>query len=374
MEVKVLLVLLIAISACANAQVVLRWFNVRLAHYNSLSQTLFDLRYFANNEHYVPGGPIYIYIGGGVLSDEFITGGAMYDIARETGGYLFALEHRYFGESRPTNDTSVGNLGFLSVIQAVTDINEFIQFIRANYHEARNSRAILWGMGYGGSLAVWARHKFQHNVNGVWASSAYLNAVSEHQDIMRNAAETMRYIGGFECYDILEDAFRMIDDAIRLRNTTFLENRFRLCQPIDLDVEEEVSRLFYGFASGIADDFLASASFLDVYNKCVIMRGLNTPDDPPENALEAFARWYADDFQADQECLNYSNDEYVETYRSVEWDSEKTVSGSRQSLWLQCAQYGQFASSGFGDGHPFGWRFDLEFFHRWCAGVFESQL
>ena len=148
MEVKVLIVLLIALCGCASAQVALRWFNVPVGHYNPLIRRFFDLRYFANSEHYVPGGPIYIYIGGGIeVYDDFLTQGAMFEIARDTGGYLFALEHRYYGESRPTDNAAVNNLAFLTIHQAVADIGEFISFIKANYNEAQNSRVILWGKG-----------------------------------------------------------------------------------------------------------------------------------------------------------------------------------------------------------------------------------
>lgn len=155
MKFTLLIALLIALSGCTSAQAVLRWFNVPVGHYNPLIRRFFDLRYFANNEFYVPGGPIYIYIGGGVeVYDDFLNQGAVYEIARDTGGYLFALEHRYFGESRPTDDASVSNLAFLTIHQAVADIGEFIEFIKTNYNGARNSPVILWGKGKLGSQVI----------------------------------------------------------------------------------------------------------------------------------------------------------------------------------------------------------------------------
>lgn len=370
-----LLIVLLAVSSFASAEVSSRLFNVPVGHYNPLIRRFFDLRYFVNDEHYVNGGPIFIYIGGGVeVYDNFLTSGAMFEIAKDTGGYLFALEHRYFGESKPTVDSAVSNLAFLTVHQATADIGDFISFIKTNYRGASNSRVVLWGKGYGGTLAVWTRHKFHHLVNGVWASSAPVNAVPANLDFMRNTANTIQSIGGPECNEIIQQAFQMMDNAARLRNTSYLESRFRFCSPVDHDAVEDVSRLFYGIAADIGYQFVSNARYPDIDEKCAIMRGLNTPSNPPENALESLARWFVDEFNGDVECLNYNNAAIVEMYRNVEWDSVSTVSGLRQNLWLQCTQLGQFATSGDGEGHPFGWRFEFSFFHRWCADVFGEEL
>lgn len=376
MNVSVLFALLAISSLDAiSAQVTMRWFNVPVCHYNPLIRRSFDLRYYANDQHYVPGGPIFIYVGGGnEVYDDYLARGAVFEIAQETGGYLFGLEHRFFGASRPTDDTSVDNLAFLTVHQAVADIGDFIAFVKANYRQTSESRVVLWGRGYGGALAVWARHKYHHLVDGVWASSAFVNAVSETQQFMRNTAYTIRSIGGPACNQVLVDAFAMMEDAVRTRNTSYVEQRLKLCSPIDLDLEEDISRFFFGIASDIGYEFVSHARYPEIDDKCTIMRGLDNPDNPAENALDAFARWFADDFFRYATCINYNNTAVLEIYQSIEWNSISTITGYRQSLWLQCTQLGQFATSGTGDGHPFGSRFDISFFRRWCAEVFDRDL
>lgn len=147
MQFQVVITFLITLSASANAQVVSRWFNTHLDHFNPLVQRFFDIRYLVNNEHYNSGGPIYIYVPGGEVYDEFLTQGAVFEVARDTNGLLLALEHRYFGESRPTDNLSVDNLAFLSLHQAVADIGDFIEFIKLNYQGTANSRVVLWGRG-----------------------------------------------------------------------------------------------------------------------------------------------------------------------------------------------------------------------------------
>lgn len=56
----------------------------------------------ANDEFYQEGGPIFIYVGGEwAISAGSISGGHVYDMAREHNGYLFYTEHRFYGQSRP---------------------------------------------------------------------------------------------------------------------------------------------------------------------------------------------------------------------------------------------------------------------------------
>jgi thymus-specific serine protease len=357
-----------------QAEIQTRLVNLRLDHFNPLDTRNFDARYFENSEHYFAGGPLFIYVGGGIeFYEDFLERGAVFEIARDTRGHLFSLEHRFFGSSRPTEDTSVENLRFLTIQQTLADLAQFINFIRGNYYGAQSSRVILWGRGYGGSLAVWARQKYPHLVDGVWASSAPINAVLEYPELMRNTFATISSIGGNECGEVLNEAFQFIENAIRLRNTSYVEQRLNLCDPID-NVDEELSRLFYGIASDLAYTFVSNARYPEIDEKCMIMRGLNDPQSPPENALDAFARWFVDEFKRNYECLEYTNKNFVNRYSNIDWDSVSTIGGRRQNFWLQCTQLGQFGVSNNGERHPFGWRFDVDFFRLWCGQIFDENL
>jgi Serine carboxypeptidase S28 len=211
-------------------------------------------------------------------------------------------------------------------------------------------------------------------VDGVWASSAPINAVIEFPQLLSNTFQTITSIGGRECGAILNNAFRMIEDSIRTRNTSYVEERLNLCAPIDLDVEEEISRLYYGIASDISYTFVSNSRYPEIDEKCIIMQGLNDPENPPENALDAFARWFVDEFKRNYECLEYSNTNFVNRYSEIEWNTTATIAGRRQNFWIQCTQLGQFAVSNEGEGHPFGWRFDADFFRRWCGQLFDENM
>jgi thymus-specific serine protease len=369
----------LALVGSSSASIESRVVDLQVDHFNPLDRRTFEARYFNNPEHWIPGGVIFLYIPGGFeVYDEFLTSGAMFELARDTNSHLFTLEHRYFGRSRPTEDTSVENLRFLTVHQALADIAQFVTFIRENYYGARNSRVIVWGRGYGGNLAVWARQKYPNAVDAVWASSAPINAVLEYPQFMRNTFYTIWSIGDRPCGDVLTAAFRMIEDAVRTRNTTYVEERLNLCNPIDLTVEEEVTQLFYQIANEIGFNFVTNARYPEIDEKCRIMRGVDDEDqpvaNPPENALDGFARWYIDEFNRNLECLNFGHNNVVARYQQVAWDTVSTIAGRRQTFWLQCTQLGQFSVANEGEGHPFGWRFDLNFFRQWCARAFDEEL
>lgn len=365
----------LALCGLASASVVTRLVDLRVDHFNPFDRRTFDARYFVNSEVYLPGGPLFIYVSGGFeVYDEFLTQGAVFEIAADLRGHVFALEHRYFGNSRPTADASTENLQFLTVPQALADIAQFISFVRANYYGARNSRVILWGRHYGGALAVWARQKYPNLVDGVWASSAPIDAPLEYPQLMPNAFYTINSIGGPECGNVITGAMQMIGNAIRARDTSVVERRLRLCSPIDIDIPEDVARLFYGIAADIANNYVAHASYPEIDEKCTIMRALDDPSNPPENDLDGFARWYVDDFNRNLMCLNFNNTAVMALYQQTAWNTISTIAGRRQNFWLQCSQLGQFPIANEGERHPFGWRFDLSFFRTWCAQVFGEEL
>jgi Serine carboxypeptidase S28 len=73
-----------------------------LDHFNPDYRT-FQMRFYANDNYFQPGGPLFIYVGGEwSISTGWVTGGHMVDMARDLNGYIFYTEHRFYGQSRPT--------------------------------------------------------------------------------------------------------------------------------------------------------------------------------------------------------------------------------------------------------------------------------
>lgn len=75
-----------------------------LDHHNSSDIRTFDLQFSYSADYFREAGPVLIYVVGGALDyPEFlgITKGLIDYFATYYNGYIFILEHRYFGESKP---------------------------------------------------------------------------------------------------------------------------------------------------------------------------------------------------------------------------------------------------------------------------------
>jgi hypothetical protein len=79
----------------------------------------------------------------------------MYDMAKNLSGLMIYTEHRYYGNSRPTENLKLENLEWLSIDQALADLANFIIFIKEKFPEVRNSKVILTGCSYSGTIATW---------------------------------------------------------------------------------------------------------------------------------------------------------------------------------------------------------------------------
>lgn len=113
---------------------------------------------------------------GGRIKNEFLLSGLIYDVARESGGALVTADHRYSGDNVPTEGSTFEELQFLTVEQALNDIAILIATVQRDL--GSSGRVILWGTGYGATLATFARKKFPHLVHAAFASSPYFRAES----------------------------------------------------------------------------------------------------------------------------------------------------------------------------------------------------
>ena len=96
------------------------WYNEALAnHFDTYiaqgTPRRWSQRYYVDARFWCGSGcPVFLYIGGegpqGPVSDHLF----MWTLAEEHGALMFALEHRFYGESRPTADMSDKSLELLT--------------------------------------------------------------------------------------------------------------------------------------------------------------------------------------------------------------------------------------------------------------------
>lgn len=112
-----------------------KWIEQRLNHFDSHDNRTWKMRYLENNQFFRPDGPIFIYVGGEwtISAGSIAPGNHFYDMAREFNANLFYTEHRYYGESHPTLNTSTDNLKFLSVEQVMSSVTIHLKQCHHNY-------------------------------------------------------------------------------------------------------------------------------------------------------------------------------------------------------------------------------------------------
>lgn len=87
------------------SNVVLRSITQRLDNFDPLNDIIWEQRFYQNDAYYQPGGPIILFLAGEwAITPERLTVGEslVADLASELNGNIVYLEHRFYGESRPT--------------------------------------------------------------------------------------------------------------------------------------------------------------------------------------------------------------------------------------------------------------------------------
>ena len=119
----------------------------------------------------------------------------MYNLAQEHRGLLVDVEHRFYGDSFPTADTSTSNLKYLSAEQALADLARLIDFIKTQYN-TQSSKVITTGGSYSGNLAAWFSVKYPQLTDGSIASSGPLMAEFNFTQYMDVVANSLAYFEG----------------------------------------------------------------------------------------------------------------------------------------------------------------------------------
>merc|ERR1719153_1872137 len=153
-----------------------QYFEQVLDHFTATDGRTWSQRFWVNMDNYVEGGPAFIMIGGEAeASPGWLNYGAWTTWAQEHGAAMFLLEHRFYGQSKPTEDMSRENMRFLSSRQGLEDLAVFIDAMNTRYN-LTDAPWISFGGSYPGSLSAWLRAGFPHLVKGAVSSSGPLLA------------------------------------------------------------------------------------------------------------------------------------------------------------------------------------------------------
>ena len=168
------------------------YFDQAFDHFNAEGPSgTWRQRYYVNTTYYTPpadgepAAPLFFIPGGewSVTPTKGILYGMAHDLAREHGGLMAIVEHRFYGASLPFGPTesfvaSPDRIGLLTVEQAMADYAAIITSIQAE-HKMVGAPVVSLGGSYSGKLSAYMRLKYPFIVSIALAASApiYLDSV-----------------------------------------------------------------------------------------------------------------------------------------------------------------------------------------------------
>lgn len=307
-------------------------------------------------------GPIIIYVH---AQEEFyteqITSGFLYDLAEEFDGYLFYLEHRYFGKSRPFEAYTMENLKYLRVDQVLADVSEFIRIIKRTFPQFADSDVLLAGGSGSGTLATWHRVKYPTETAGAWVSSGQLDMTSNVGPEFRGESGRLwRKFGSDLCYEKLEFGFKEIETLIAQKNVKRIEEAFNLCHPLDVDDSGSIGLFFHAIIRYLSGSVPSSGGIPQIEKVCQSI-------EPLLDGVDIIVK-ATDDFLSLFPCFNIKYEEFIEIERNETLDYI-----ARPLFYIACNDLVGYKAGGSRD-QPFGNYPSGEFYVQWCADVFDQEF
>lgn len=304
------------------------------------------MKYISNDEFYQPGGPIFIYVGGEwAINEGFVLGGHTYDMAKELNGHLFYTEHRYYGETHPTENLEASNLQYLTLDQALEDLAHFIRFQKTQLENGTDSGVILVGGSYSATMVAWFRQRYPDLANGAWASSAPLLAKLDFSEYKEVVGKAVREVAGQPCYDRIERAFTQIKTALDQSDFASLDEAFNnTCSPLSQASELDIFNLLDTISHALSGK-VQSHTGSEITNACAQIMRLDITDD-----LMAFAKFFG--VQESGPCYDYSYERAVRNLNATAWGSDADSSW-RQWFFQTCNEFGWYQTLN-STNQPFG--------------------
>ncbi|XP_046998310.1 putative serine protease K12H4.7 [Schistocerca americana] len=342
------------------------WFEQVLDHFDSTNTATWNQLYYSNGEYYSPGGPVFLFISGeSEASDTWLAGGYMFDLAVQHGAYMYELEHRYYGSSRPTTDTSAANLRYLNSTQALEDLATFIRQQRQEKPQLGAAKWVVFGGSYAGNLAAWARLRYPDIIDGAVASSGPVLAQANFPEYLEVVAESMQTFDP-ECVSAVAEATQEFEELLQSdAGVSTINEMFGLCSPLDLSKEYDVAGLISfaanNFSGLVQYNAVDRTGMSTVQQYCEALRSTSG-----DSALERLTNYLG--FDGETSCVDPDYEASYQDYQNTDWSGD----GMRQWLWQTCTEFGYYQTTDSAN-QPFGNRMTLPYFTDMCALLYGSE-
>lgn len=226
------------------------------------------------------------------------------------------------------NSKSTAELRYLSVDQALADLAHFATAIQSDTKLNATGGVFATGVSYAGSMVTWFRQKYPNIVTGSWVSSAPLHAKIDFSEYKETAGDSMRIVGGEECYEKLEDTFGAIEDLISSGDVDRLKELFNMCD--DFDITDQYDKA--NFVSDLSDiiagvvqyhPFSPIGRIEDVCKQ--ILRDNSNGTGIETDDLYPFARFVRKQIDTPNRCNSFSFNRTIKFLRNTEWEGNHSM-------------------------------------------------
>ena len=335
-------------------------------------------RYFLRDDFYKSGGPVFLCVGGEgppltaqvlnvrvappaspnpprsltlhspVLQASVHCNDAV-ELAQQVGALLFALEHRFYGESIPTPDFSTANLVYLSAHQALADISTFHAYATSKYG-LQGAAWVSFGGSYPGMLSGWARYKFPHLFTASVSSSSPVQARLDFPGYQQVVADSTAYplVGGSpQCLGVVKEGHATVGTMLQSASgRAALTAKFNICNATALeDPNNQADWAGNGviYIPAQENDPACTTPECNISGICAFLLDSSNGDTP----LDRLAALSA--VQNSNSCVD------VDYYAQVAALTNTTVAGGVARIWTYqtCSEFGFYQTCEVGSQCPF---------------------
>jgi len=336
-------------------------------------------RYWLNKKHWAgANAPIFVFIGGEGEESCSRLGPRMYvyDLAQQHSALMVNVEHRFYGQSLPTENRSTANLSVLSSDQALADLANIIAHIKKQLNSP-NSRVITVGGSYPGNLSAYFRLKYPSVTHGSIASSAPVKAQTNFKEYMDVVGESIRYFSGSACYDALREGADAVAELAAAgpgsAGMKTLEKDFGTCTPIASQWDLGV---FYsnvmGNLQGTVQYNNEHAGTWNVTDVCNVMAPPSSSGTPAESGYDKLVKLTSIfEKQAGATCQDVSYEATVAYLADIKPDPSNAA---RPWVYQTCNEFGFFQTCDSPNQpfHAFKDALGLDFSRKMCFDAFDG--
>jgi len=305
---------------------------------------------------------MFVMISGEAAAEiTWMTYGQWYKNAQTYGALMFQLEHRFYGTSHPTTDTSVDNLQYLTSQQALADLDAFIQTMKAQYNI---QKVIVFGGSYAGNLAAWYRATYSTAIGSI-ASSAPVTAEVDFTQYLDTVGFAMDYFVA-NCSETVQQGFAAIQNLVQTKDTATIASLFPPCttslnynDPYDIDTFfDSLISPWMGAVQYSAPDAATS----EAAEMCRVVTNPKSGADP----LHRLSTLY----KGEMSCVYHDYKTEIADFSKTAWNSLYVYEGTRQWLWQTCNEFGYYQSTD-STNQPFGQTVPIAYIENTtCTQVF----